>query len=219
MALAIFDLDNTLLGGDSDHLWGEFLCDQGYVDRATFRAKNDQFYADYQAGTLDITGYLEFVLASIKGRSIADIRGWHQDFMARYIEPLVLPQALACVDQHRAQGDQLLIITATSRFIAEPVAARYGITDLIASDAIITEGRYSGLPAPNPSFGAGKVLRLQQWLAEHPEQQGVKQYFYSDSHNDLPLLEQVDSPTAVDPDPKLAKIARQRGWLCLSFRT
>ena len=219
MALAIFDLDNTLLGGDSDHLWGEFLCDQDYVDRATFRARNDQFYADYQAGTLDIHGYLEFVLASIKGRSIADVQGWHKDYMARYIEPLVLPRALACVDQHRAQDDALLIITATSRFIAEPVAARYGIADLIASDAIITDGRYSGVPAPNPSFGAGKVLRLQQWLDEHPEQQGLTQHFYSDSHNDVPLLEQVDHAIAVDLDPKLAEIARQRGWQCLSFRT
>jgi len=217
MTLAIFDLDNTLIGGDSDNLWGQFVCDRGFVDAEDFAARNDQFYRDYQAGTLDIDAYLRFALSPLVGQPREVIDGWHRDFMTTVIEPILLPAAAQLIDQHRRDGHHLLIITATNEFITRPIALRLGITDLIACEGEIIDGRYTGEPRGTPSYAYGKVTRLQAWLAEHNKSiDGA--WFYSDSHNDLPLLERVSHPIAVDPDDKLRAQAEQRGWEIMSLR-
>ncbi len=218
MALAIFDLDNTLLGTDSDHQWGEYLCDQGLVAADAFRARNDQFYQDYKLARLDIQAYLRFVLSTIKGLSTREVTALHTAFFRTHIAAHMLPRAQACIDQHRAKGDTCLVITATSRFITEPIVRAFGIDELIASEAEIVDGRYTGEPQGTPSFAEGKVARLEEWLRGKPELQSTEHYFYSDSRNDLPLLEQVQHPIAVDPDDTLRQIATERGWGILSFR-
>ncbi len=217
MALAIFDLDNTLLGGDSDHAWGEFACELGIVDAADFGRANDAFYADYQAGKLDIDAYLRHALSPLTGQSPELVAEWHREFMRRKIEPMMLPAAEALIERHRRAGDSLLIITATNHYITAPIAARLGITELLACDAEIIDGRYTGQPAGVPSYAEGKVTRLQDWLKGR-EETLVGSWFYSDSHNDLPLLEIVDQPVAVDPDQRLLEIARDRGWPVISLR-
>jgi len=217
MTLAIFDLDNTLLGGDSDHAWGEFVCEQGLVDAAVFGEKNDLFYRDYQQGSLNIETYLRFVLSVLAGRTEEEVGELHRQFMAQKIEPMMLPKALALLDKHRRQGDRLLIITATSAFVTRPIAERLGVSEILACEAEIKGGRFSGAPSGIPTYREGKVKRLQEWLLEQDESlQGA--CFYSDSHNDLPLLELVDKPVAVDPDPVLAETARDRGWPVISLR-
>ena len=217
MALVIFDLDNTLIGGDSDHLWGEFLCEQGLVDSEEFAARNDQFYEDYKSGNLDIEAYLRFALAPLKDRDPELLAAWHRDFMTSKIEPVMLPRAAQLIANHRGRRDQLLIITATNEFITRPIAAALGIEDIIACEAQVRDGRYTGEPQGVPSYHEGKVVRLEQWLRER-EIAMAGAYFYSDSHNDLPLLEQVDKPIAVDPDPKLLARAREAGWPVISLR-
>jgi len=217
MTLAIFDLDNTLIGGDSDNLWGQFVCDRGLVDAVDFGARNDQFYRDYLAGNLDIDAYLRFALSPLIDQPRDVIDGWHRDFMATVIEPIMLPKAAALIEQHRRQGHHLLIITATNEFITRPIAARLGITDLIACEGQIVDGRYTGEPQGTPSYAHGKVTRLQAWLAQH-EESIAGAWFYSDSHNDLPLLERVDHPIAVDPDDKLRTRAQELGWEIISLR-
>jgi len=218
MALAIFDLDNTLLGTDSDHQWGEYLCDQGLVVAEDFRAQNDRFYEDYKLARLDIQAYLCFVLSTIKGLSVDAVATMHQVFFEEYIAPCMLPKAQACLDEHKKRGDTCLVITATSRFITEPIVRAFGIEHLIASDAQVINGLYTGEPSGIPSFAEGKVKRLNQWLASRSEFDSVDRYFYSDSRNDLPLLEQVSHPIAVDPDDTLRQVATERGWQILSFR-
>jgi HAD superfamily hydrolase (TIGR01490 family) len=218
MALAIFDLDNTLLGTDSDHQWGEYLCDQGLVSADEFRAQNDQFYEDYKLARLDINAYLRFVLTTIKGLSTQDVDDLHSVFFQSHIAPFMLQKAQACVDLHKTQGDTCLVITATSRFITEPIVKAFGIEHIIASEAQIIDGRYTGEPSGTPSFADGKVERLAEWLKTKPELKSQEYYFYSDSRNDLPLLEQVSHPIAVDPDDTLRQIATERGWPIVSFR-
>jgi HAD superfamily hydrolase (TIGR01490 family) len=215
--LAIFDLDNTLLGGDSDHAWGEFACEQGLVDANGFAERNDAFYQDYLAGTLDIDAYLRHALSPLIGQSAATIARWHQHFMRAKIEPLLLPKSAALLASHREQGDQLIIITATNRYITEPIARRLGVTELLASEGEIIDGRYTGAPSGVPSYAAGKVTRIQSWLAQHG-QTLEGSYFYSDSHNDLPLLSIVDHPVAVDPDAILHAHAEQHAWPIISLR-
>ncbi len=217
MSLAIFDLDNTLLGGDSDHAWGEFACELGLVDADSYGRANDAFYADYLAGELDIDAYLRHALAPLAGQPREVIDAWHRQFMAVRIEPMILPRGLALVDEHRRAGDRLLIITATNRFITEPIARRYGVEELLACEGEIRDGRYTGEPAGVPSYAEGKVTRLRAWLAEH-EMTLEGSIFYSDSHNDIPLLEVVETAVAVDPDEKLARHARERGWKVISLR-
>lgn len=217
MALAIFDLDNTLIGGDSDHLWGQFVCEEGIVDATDFGARNDRFYADYQAGNLDITGYLRFALAPLRGQSMTTLAQWHARFMTSKIEPIMLPKAKLLVERHRARGDVLLVITATNRFITEPIARALGIVDIIACEPEVVAGRYTGEPTGTPSYKEGKVQRLLQWL-EGRDISLAGAYFYSDSHNDLPLLEMVDKPVAVDPDPTLLAHARAHNWPVISLR-
>jgi HAD superfamily hydrolase (TIGR01490 family) len=217
VTLAIFDLDNTLIGDDSDHLWGQFACEQGLVDGADFAARSDQYYADYQAGTLDIDAYLSLALSTVKGRSCEQVDVLHREFMRSKITPILLPDAGDLIADHRRRGHELLIITATNRFITAPIAATLGVENLIACEAQIVDGRYTGEPIGIPSYQAGKVTRLQQWL-EGREITLKGAWFYSDSHNDLPLLELVDNPVAVDPDDTLRARAIERGWPVISLR-
>jgi HAD superfamily hydrolase (TIGR01490 family) len=218
MTLAIFDLDNTLIAGDSDNLWGQFLCEQGLVDSAGFDLQNAQFYRDYRAGNLDIDAYLRFALAPLRGRSMATLASWHRQFMVDKIEPIMLPRANALITEHSEQGHHLLVITATNAFITRPIADALGIEDLLACDAEIVDGQYTGEPRGIPSYHAGKVTRLNNWLAERDISMDGS-YFYSDSHNDLPLLERVDKPIAVDPDDALRARAQEAGWPVISLRT
>nr|WP_207148517.1 HAD family hydrolase [Thiococcus pfennigii] len=217
VALAIFDLDNTLLGGDSDYLWGRFLVERGVVDGAEYDRLNERFYHDYQAGRLDIMAFLRFALRPLRDNDPADLRAWRAEFIAERIEPVVLPAALELIERHRGRGDELLIITATNAFVTAPIAARFGIAHLIATVPEQIDGRFTGEVAGIPSFREGKVARLEQWLAETGHDLAGS-HFYSDSHNDLPLLARVDHPVAVDPDPILAAEARVRGWPSLSLR-
>ena len=215
--LAIFDLDNTLLGGDSDHAWGEFLIAQGLVDAGVHQRENDRFYSDYCAGELDIFAYLRFALSAIAGRSRDDVADLHQIFMQQVIEPMRLRKADQLLAEHREQGHYLLVITATADVISAPIARALGVDDVLASNAQIVDGIYTGEPEGEPCFQAGKVNRLQQWLQSR-DFDLANAYFYSDSHNDLPLLGKVGQPVAVDPDEKLRKHAQLHGWPCISLR-
>jgi len=217
VSLAIFDLDNTLLSIDSDHAWGEFLLEQGAVDPVAYRDANDRFLADYEAGTLDIHAFLEVALRPLAENSPEQLAAWHQQFMASKIEPHILPKGEELVARHRSRGDTLLIITATNRFITGPIAERLGIDDLIAVEPEMVEGRYTGRVTGTPSYREGKVVRLEEWLTEQ-ELSLDDAWFYSDSHNDLALLEKVDHPVAVDPDPTLREVAEARGWKIISLR-
>ncbi len=217
VTLAIFDLDNTLIGGDSDHLWSQFACEQALVDSADFAQRSDRFYADYQAGNLDIDAYLRLALSTLKGHPPAQLNAWHRAFMLSKINPILLPKADDLIADHRRRGHELLIITATNRFITEPIAALLGVENLIACEAQIVDGLYTGEPSGIPSYQAGKVTRLYQWLEGRDF--GLEgAWFYSDSHNDLPLLELVDNPVAVDPDDTLRAHAIERGWPVISLR-
>ncbi|MCX4186366.1 HAD family hydrolase [Methylophaga sp. OBS4] len=217
MALAIFDLDNTLLGGDSDFLWGRYLCENGIVDADAYRRANEHYYQQYLEGSLDIYEFLEFVFKPLASHSLGQLYEWRENYLQQKIKPIILPAAKALIAQHRAKGDTLLIITATNSFITSPIAEMLAIEHLIATEPELIDGRYTGHVAGIPSFHQGKVDRLKQWLVEQNQDlQGS--IFYSDSHNDLPLLELVDTAVAVDPDPKLQAVAQQRGWKILSLR-
>lgn len=217
MALALFDLDNTLLGGDSDYLWGRFLVEQGIVDGDAYEQQNQHFYDQYKAGTLDIQAFLAFSLRPLAEHPPAQLYVWREQFLTRLIDPILLPDARALVEKHRAQGDTPVIITATNRFVTAPIAARFGIEHLIATEVEMDGVRYTGRTTGIPCFQGGKVQRLQQWLDEQQADLNGS-CFYSDSHNDLPLLEQVAHPVAVDPDDTLAQHARTRGWPIISLR-
>ena len=217
MSLAIFDLDNTLLSIDSDHAWGEFLLEQGAVDPVAYREANDRFLADYEAGTLDIHAFLEVALRPLAENSPEQLAAWHQQFMASKIEPHILAKGEELLARHRTRGDTLLIVTATNRFITGPIAERLGVDDLIAVEPEIVDGRYTGRVSGTPSYREGKVVRLEAWLADK-EHTLEDAWFYSDSHNDLALLELVEYPVAVDPDPSLREVAEARGWRIISLR-
>lgn len=217
MALAIFDLDNTLLAGDSDFLWGRYLCENGIVDAEAYRRANEHYYEQYQHGSLDIAEFLEFVFKPLAKHSIEQLEMWREAYLEQKIKPIILPAAEALIAHHKAQGDTLLIITATNSFLTAPIAKMLGIEHLIATEPELVAGRYTGRVAGIPSFQQGKVTRLTSWLKQH-QQNLDGSIFYSDSHNDIPLLELVDTAVAVDPDPKLQAIAEQRGWKVLSLR-
>jgi len=215
--LALFDLDNTLLAGDSDHAWGEFLCRHGIVDATAYKARNDAFYQDYLAGELDVLAYQNFCQELLGRSEMAQLQEWHRQFMAEFIEPIVLAKGEALVRQHHEAGDRVVIITATNRFITAPIAARLGVDTLLATECEMQGGRYTGRLTDTPCFQEGKVTRIERWLEETGQSlQGS--YFYSDSRNDLPLLERVTHPVAVDPDPILREIAGQQGWDIISLR-
>lgn len=216
--LAIFDLDNTLLAGDSDHAWGEFLIVRGLVDATSYRAKNDAFYQDYLLGKLDINAYLEFALAILAGKTPDELRTLHADFMQTMIAPMMLNSAAELLQKHRDNGDYLLIITATNEFVTSPIARQLGVDHLLASHAEMRDGRYTGKTHGTPCFHAGKVERLQQWLVGHNFELDDA-WFYSDSHNDTPLLQLVGKPVAVDPDDTLRAHAQRRQWPIISLRS
>ncbi|NRA42954.1 MAG: HAD family hydrolase [Pseudomonadales bacterium] len=217
MALAIFDLDNTLINGDSDHAWGEFLVQQGYVDADYYQDKNDYFYQQYQQGSLDIDEYLQFALKPLTTQPRATLEGWQQQFMQSVIAPMMLPKAQALLQQHRDAGDYLLIISATNSFVTRPIAKALQVDDILSSDPEEIEGRFTGKVSGVPCFQEGKISRLQQWLSDKPlSLEGS--YFYSDSINDLPLLKVVDQPVVVDADARLLQEAKLRNWPIISLR-
>ena len=217
MALAIFDLDNTLIAGDSDHSWGEFLVTHNLVDQDHYKAMNEKFYIDYQNGCLDICKYLEFSLKALVGLSENKLDKLHRQFMVEMIEPLKLPKAALLIEQHRAAGDRLLVITSTNHFIVEPIVKSLGIDELLATDPEIIDGFFTGKVVGTPTYQDGKVERLISWLKENDEVLDGS-YFYSDSINDLPLLLKVERPIAVDPDDTLREEALRRHWKIISLR-
>lgn len=211
MALAIFDLDNTLLEGDSDVAWGEYLVRHNIVDGEQYARENQRFYEAYKAGTLDIMEFLAFALKPLSFIEPEQLKALHRDFMASDILPMITDEALALVDKHRQQGDTLMIITATNSFVTAPIAGAFGINNLLATEPEQINGRYTGKVSGTPCFQQGKVERLQAWLDEHNETLEGS-WFYSDSHNDLPLLNRVDHPVAVNPDEILKAHADKAGW-------
>lgn len=217
MALAIFDLDNTLLAGDSDYLWGCFLVDEGVVDGEYYRRENERFYRDYQSGRLDIRAWLAFQLRPLTELEPDRLHRLREQFLAERIQPIILPAARELIAKHRARGDELLIITATNAFITRPIAGLLEIDQLLATEPEIADGRYTGRVSGTPCFRDGKVERLDQWLAGRDADLEAS-WFYSDSHNDLPLLKRVGHPVAVDPDEELARYAEHRSWPIISLR-
>ncbi len=211
MALALFDLDNTLLAGDSEHAWGEFLIEIGAVDEEEFRAENDRLYDEYLAGTLDIYESIRFQLGPLMEHPPETLRRWQEEFMRSRIEPMITQAAVDLVEEHRGSGDDLAIITASNSFVTRPIADRFGVRELLAIELERIYGRYTGRVLGTPTFQEGKVLRLQEWI-ESNGRTLEGSHFYSDSHNDLPLLQLVDHPVAVDPDPVLRAHAEAMGW-------
>ena len=215
--LTIFDLDNTLLAGDSDYAWGQFLVEKGIVDAAHYTRENDRFYEEYQRKILDIHEYQRFVLIPLLAMSQTKQQQLHQEFMRSSIEPLRLVKADQLIQKHGDAGDQLLIITATNSFIAGPIGALLGIDTVLATEPEVIDGRFTGKIDGTPCFQGGKITRLQQWLSEQ-KFKPAQVTFYSDSINDLPLLEYVDKPIAVDPDDGLRAHAQSAGWPVISLR-
>ena len=218
MNLAIFDLDNTLLNGDSDYLWGEFLSEQGLVDGQQYKRENDRFYEEYKAGTLDIFEFLAFSLKPLSEHEVSYLNQLHEKFMEEKIRPIMMPASFKLIEKHKQAGDEPIIITATNRFVTEPIAREFGIDNIIATEPEILNNRYTGKVAGTPCFQHGKVERLEQWLQDTGHSlQGS--WFYSDSHNDIPLLSLVTHPIAVDPDVSLEQHARKLGWDIISLHT
>ena len=220
MRLALFDLDNTLLAGDSDYEWGQFMCDRGVVDRASYEAQNRVYYEQYKAGTLDIHEYLNFALRPLANHTPGELKRWHAEYMRARIVPMITPAARALVRKHLGAGELCAIITSTNSFVTAPIAHEFGIEHLIATEPELREGRYTGQVAGTPCFREGKLVRLDEWLARLGQRLSdfEETSCYSDSHNDLPLLERVSSPVAVDPDETLAREAARRGWKRISLR-
>jgi len=218
--IALFDLDNTLLAGDSDYNWSLFLIEEGLLDAKTHHARNEQFYQDYKNGNLDIYKFLEFQLKPLSEHSVAFLDELHLKFMDKVIRPMMTEKAQDLVNQHQVAGDLCLIITATNSFVTKPIAAAYGIEHLIGTDPEMVNGQYTGGVSGVPSFQAGKVTRINQWLAERQQQLSdfETSYFYSDSHNDLPLMKLVTNPVAVDADEILAEYAKTQDWPHISLR-
>ena len=219
MNLALFDLDNTLLPIDSDYAWGEFTNQMGWNDPVAFKAKNDQFYADYLAGALDIHDYVRFATEAVRLRGPEEAAKAHAQFMKETILPQIKTQALELVKAHQAAGDHVMIVTATNEFVTRPIAQAFGVQELIAVElARDSEGWITGEISGVPSFKEGKVLRVEQWLIAHQKNwQDVQITFYSDSINDLPLLQQAQIPVAVNPDTRLRQLATDRGWRILQL--
>jgi len=217
MQLALFDLDNTLLSGDSDFEWAQFLIAQGVLDREVYEARNQAFYDQYKAGTLDIHEFLDFQLKPLSRHPRAQLDAWHREFMATRIRPIVRERARELVARHA--GDLCAIITATNSFVTAPIAREFGVAHLIATEPELRDGAFTGGVSGTPCFRDGKVVRLEQWLAAR----GLtlagceRSWFYSDSHNDLPLLSRVSDPVAVDPDDTLQRHAEQHGWPVISL--
>lgn len=218
--LALFDLDNTLLAGDSDYNWSLFLIEEGLLDAKTHHDRNEQFYLDYKNGCLDIFAFLKFQLQPLAQHPKVFLDQLHVKYMEKVIKPMMTQKAQALVNQHKSNGDLCIVITATNSFVTKPIATAYGIEHLIGTDPEIVDGEYTGGVSGVPSFQQGKVTRLNQWLAERGQSLSDFNisYFYSDSHNDLPLMKLVTNPVAVDADATLLAFAQQQGWPCISLR-
>jgi len=218
--LALFDLDNTLLAGDSDYEWGQFLVDHGVLSRNTYEAQNARFYEEYKQGTLDIHEYLGFALRPLAEHPPETLARWHATFMRERIRPMITAGARALVARHAGAGDVCAVVTATNSFVTAPIAREFGVAHLVATEPEIENGRFTGAVAGVPCFREGKIRRVQAWLGalgQSLETVGDS-CFYSDSHNDLALLERVRHPVAVDPDDALAAEAARRGWPVISLR-
>jgi HAD superfamily hydrolase (TIGR01490 family) len=220
MNLALFDLDNTLLSGDSDFEWAQFLIERGVLDRELFEARNQEFYEQYKAGTLDIHEFLDFQLKPLSRHPRRVLDGWHEEFMRRKVHPMMGQAARDLVLRHRAAGDVCAIITATNSFVTAPIAREFGVEHLIATEPEQQGGEFTGRVAGVPCFREGKVVRLESWMAQHGWGWGsfAGSWFYSDSLNDLPLLRKVKHPVAVDPDATLRAHADLHGWRMISLR-
>jgi len=218
--LALFDLDNTLLAGDSDYNWSLFLINEGFLDAKMHHDRNEQFYLDYKNGCLNIVEFLKFQLKPLSEHPKALLDELHLKYMQKVIRPMMTFKAQALVDKHKAAGDLCVVITATNSFVTKPIATAYGIEHLIGTDPEMVNGEYTGGVSGVPSFKEGKVIRINQWL----DQRGKKlvdfevSYFYSDSHNDLPLMKLVTNPVAVDADTILTAFAKEHAWPLMSLR-
>ncbi len=220
MQLALFDLDNTLLAGDSDFEWGQFLIGEGVLDREVHQARNVQFYEDYKAGTLDINAFLEFQLKPLSRHPRSQLDAWHAKYMAQKIRPMITEKSRALVQKHSANGDLMVIITATNSFVTGPIAREFGIDHLIGTDPEQINGEFTGRVTGVPSFKDGKVTRLYQWLESRGQrlEDFETTWFYSDSHNDLPLMKLVSNPVAANPDAYLKTYAEANNWPIISLR-
>ncbi len=218
MALAIFDLDHTLLNGDSDYLWGEYMVANQIVDKNEYQAKNKDFLRAYQRGQLDNDEYLQFALKPLTRHSMERLYNWRSDYVKNWIEPVIAPGTTSLLKQHREQGDTLIIVSATNLFITEPIAELLGVQHILSTEPEIVDQRYTGRYLGTPTYKEGKVVALKAWL-ENSEHRLEDSYFYTDSINDLPLLEQVSTPIAVNPDDALGAIAEERGWQILDLRS
>ncbi|CAB1368649.1 HAD family hydrolase [Denitratisoma oestradiolicum] len=220
MKLVLFDLDNTLLAGDSDFEWAQFLISKGVLDAEVHEARNQEFYDHYKAGTLDIHAFLDFQLAPLARHSREELDAWHREFLASRIRPMIGAPARALVRRHLDEGALTAIVTATNSFVTGPIAREFGIEHLIATIPAWENGRFTGKPRGAPSFKEGKIERVEAWLESLGYWWGSfeSSHFYSDSHNDLPLLSLVSDPVAVDPDDTLRQHAQAQGWPVISLR-
>ena len=220
MNLALFDLDNTILAGDSDYNWSRFLIQEGYLDGAIHAEKNEKFYADYKAGTLDIYAFVEFQFKPLARNPRTVLNQLLKKYVEEVIKPMITEKARALVKRHQDEGDLIIVITATNSFITKPIAELFGIKNLIGTDPEEKEGEFTGKVSGLPSFKEGKVTRLEAWLKGKNLSLASfeKSYFYSDSHNDLPLMQKVTHPVAVDSDDILSEYAHSKGWPQISLR-
>ena len=220
MNLALFDLDNTILAGDSDYNWSRFLIQEGYLDGAIHAEKNEKFYADYKAGTLDIFAFVEFQFKPLARNPRTVLNQLLKKYVEEVIKPMITEKARALVKRHQEEGDLIIVITATNSFITRPIAELFGIENLIGTDPEEKEGEFTGKVSGLPSFKEGKVTRLEAWLKGKNLSLASfeNSYFYSDSHNDLPLMQKVTHPVAVDSDDVLSEYAKSKGWPQISLR-
>lgn len=219
MNLVLFDLDNTLLAGDSDFAWAQFLIGKGVLDREVQEAKNIEFYEQYKAGTLDIFAFLDFQLAPLARHPREQLDAWHSEFMARSIRPMITPKARTLVREHLDSGALVAVVTATNAFVTGPIVREFGIPHVVATIPAQQDGAFTGKPRGTPAFKAGKIERVDAWLESLGLHLGSFEHswFYSDSLNDLPLLEKVHEPVATNPDARLKAIAAERGWRILNL--
>lgn len=220
MNLALFDLDNTLLTSDSDFEWSQFLIEKKVLDRKEYESRNLEFYEQYKSGTLDINQFLDFQLQPLSLYPRTQLDDWHNEFMAKKIMSQIAPGAYKLINEHMLGGDLCIIITATNRFVTEPIARILGINNLIATEPGQEDGEFTGQVSGTPCFREGKITRLGEWMDEHNLTwlSFLESWFYSDSLNDIPLLKKVTNPVAVDPDSTLEKYAKENNWPIISLR-
>ena len=220
MNLALFDLDNTLLTSDSDFEWSQFLIEKKVLDRKEYESRNLEFYEQYKSGTLDINQFLDFQLQPLSLHPRTQLDDWHNEFMAKKIISQIAPGAYKLINEHMLGGDLCIIITATNRFVTEPIARILGINNLIATEPGQEDGEFTGQVSGTPCFREGKITRLEDWMDEHNLTwlSFLESWFYSDSLNDIPLLKKVTNPVAVDPDSTLEKYAKENNWPIISLR-